>query len=80
MFSNHLWTAKVDSSSLIGEGGENIWDSLVEKLRWKTCHGPVHSWQVTRYGVSWVSHNIEGDDCGAAVDLSMLLQLQKVAA
>lgn len=80
MFSSQLWTAKVDSSSLIGEGGESIWDSLVEKLSWKTCHSPHHSWQVTRYGMVQGSRNTENDDCGAAVDISGLLQLQRVVS
>lgn len=80
MSSNQLQAAKVDSSSLIGDGGESIWDSLVEKLRWKMCDSLHHSWQATRYGVSWGFCNIEGGDYGAAVDTFMLLLLQKVAA
>lgn len=81
MFSNWLWAAKVDSSFLIGEGGESIWDALVEKLIWKTCHSPHHSWHVTRYGVVWCgSCNTENDDHGAAVDTCMLLQLQRVVS
>lgn len=51
MFSNQLWAAKVDSSSLIGEGGESIWDSLVENLSWK--HGTVHMIHGRSPGVGW---------------------------
>lgn len=44
MFLNQAWAAKVDSSSLIGEEGEGIWVSLVEKLSWKICHSLDHLW------------------------------------
>jgi len=73
MFSNWLWAAKVDGSSVIGERRESIWHALVEKLSWKTYHSPRHSCQVTRYGmVWWGSRNIAPDDCGVAVDTSIL--------
>lgn len=70
MFSNRLWTAEVDSSSLIEGGGESIWDSLVEKLSWKTCRrSPALAWAGALRIRSMMT-----------VDSSVLLQLQGVVS